>query len=65
MDQFRQNKYTAGFNTVTDTEDFDPGLTEETVKKLSAIKESLNGLQSLGLKHLHIYKQLKNLIGQK
>lgn len=32
------NKYTAGFSTVTDTDDFDPGLSEEIVKKLSALK---------------------------
>ena len=32
------NKYTAGFSTVTDTDDFDPGLSEEIVRKLSALK---------------------------
>ena len=32
------NKYTAGFNTQVETEDFPPGLNLDTVKKLSAIK---------------------------
>ena len=32
------NKYTAGFNTQIETEDFPPGLNLDTVKKLSAIK---------------------------
>ena len=38
MKEFDNNKYTAGFSTVVDSEDFKPGLTEETVRKLSAIK---------------------------
>jgi Fe-S cluster assembly protein SufB len=36
--KFADNKYTAGFNTVTETEDFEPGLTEDVVKRLSALK---------------------------
>lgn len=38
MQEF-DNKYTAGFATVTDTEDFEPGLSEDVVRKLSALKK--------------------------
>ena len=37
------NKYTAGFSTVIESEDFDPGLTEDVVKRLSALKNEQNG----------------------
>lgn len=37
MQEF-DNKYTAGFSTVTDTEDFEPGLSEDVIRKLSALK---------------------------
>ena len=60
MDEFRQNKYTAGFNTVTDTEDFDPGLTEDVVKKLSALKNEPEWVTEFRLKafaHLQTIKE--------
>ena len=58
--KFATNKYTAGFNTVTDTEDFDPGLTEDIVKKLSAIKEEPEWVTEFRLKafaHLQTIKE--------
>jgi len=45
-----ENKYTAGFSTVTDTEDFEPGLTEDIVKKLSALKEEPEWVTEFRLK---------------
>jgi len=60
VDEFRQNRYTAGFNTVTDTEDFDPGLTEDVVKKLSAIKNEPEWVTEFRLKafaHLQTIKE--------
>ena len=60
MEEFRQNKYTAGFNTITDTEDFDPGLTEDVVKKLSAIKNEPEWVTEFRLKafaHLQTIKE--------
>jgi len=60
VDEFRQNKYTAGFNTVIDTEDFDPGLTEDVVKKLSAIKNEPEWVTEFRLKafaHLQTIKE--------
>ena len=60
MDEFRQNKYTAGFNTVTDTEDFDPGLTEDVAKKLSALKNEPEWVTEFRLKafaHLQTIKE--------
>ena len=59
MDQFRQNKYTAGFNTVTDTEDFDPGLTEDVVKKLSAIKNEPEWVTEFRLKAFAHLQKIK------
>jgi Fe-S cluster assembly protein SufB len=59
MDQFRQNKYTAGFSTVTDTEDFDPGLTEDVVKKLSAIKNEPEWVTEFRLKAFRHLQKIK------
>ena len=59
LDEFK-NKYTAGFSTTTDTEDFDPGLTEETVRKLSAIKNEPEWVTEFRLKafaHLQTIKE--------
>ena len=56
MDEFRQNKYTAGFSTVTDTEDFEPGLTEDIVKKLSAIKNEPEWVTEYRLKAFEHWK---------
>jgi len=54
------NKYTAGFNTVTETEDFEPGLTEDTVKRLSALKNEPEWVTEFRLKafaHLQTIKE--------
>ena len=62
LDSLANNKYTAGFNTVTDTEDFDPGLTEDIVKKLSAIKNEPEWVTEFRLKafaHLQKIKEPK------
>ena len=59
MDQFRQNKYTAGFNTVTDTEDFEPGLTEDVVKKLSALKNEPEWVTEFRLKAFAHLQKIK------
>ena len=59
MDQFRQNKYTAGFSTVTDTEDFEPGLTEDVVKKLSAIKNEPEWVTEFRLKAFAHLQKIK------
>jgi len=59
VDEFRQNRYTAGFNTVTDTEDFDPGLTEDVVKKLSAIKNEPEWVTEFRLKAFAHLQRIK------
>ncbi len=54
------NKYTAGFSTQVDSEDFEPGLTEETVRKLSAIKNEPEWVTEFRLKawdHLQKIKE--------
>ena len=38
VSKLADNKYTAGFSTDTDSESFEPGLNEDVVKRLSAIK---------------------------
>ena len=50
LNELANNKYTAGFNTVTDTEDFEPGLTEDIVKRLSAIKNEPEWVTEFRLK---------------
>ena len=60
LDELANNKYTAGFNTVTDTEDFEPGLTEDIVKRLSALKEEPEWVTEFRLKawkHLQTIKE--------
>ena len=60
LDTLANNKYTAGFSTVTDSEDFDPGLTEDTVKKLSVLKNEPEWVTEFRLKafaHLQTIKE--------
>jgi Fe-S cluster assembly protein SufB len=60
IDSLANNKYTAGFNTITDTEDFEPGLTEDIVKRLSAIKNEPQWVTEFRLKafaHLQTIKE--------
>ena len=60
LDTLANNKYTAGFSTVTDSQDFDPGLTEDTVKKLSVLKNEPEWVTEFRLKafaHLQTIKE--------
>jgi len=50
LNNLQQNKYTAGFETITDSESFEPGLTEEVVKRLSAIKNEPEWITEFRLK---------------
>ena len=58
LDQFK-NKYTAGFSTITETDDFDPGLTEEVVRKLSAIKNEPEWVTEFRLKAFAHLQKIK------
>ena len=53
------NKYTAGFETVIDSEDFAPGLNEEVVKKLSAIKNEPEWVTEFRLKAWEHLQKIK------
>jgi Fe-S cluster assembly protein SufB len=60
VSKLADNKYTAGFSTQTDTEDFEPGLTEDIVKRLSAIKDEPEWVTEFRLKafaHLQTIKE--------
>lgn len=59
MKEFDNNKYTAGFSTVVDSEDFKPGLTEETVRKLSAIKNEPEWVTEFRLKAWEHLQKIK------
>jgi Fe-S cluster assembly protein SufB len=62
LNSLANNKYTAGFNTVTETEDFEPGLTEDIVKRLSALKNEPEWVTEFRLKafaHLQKIKEPK------
>ena len=59
MKEFDNNKYTAGFSTVVDSEDFEPGLTEETVRKLSAIKNEPEWVTEFRLKAWEHLQKIK------
>ncbi len=52
------NQYTAGFSTVVDSDDFEPGLNEEVVKKLSAVKNEPEWVTEFRLK---AWDQLQNM----
>ena len=58
LDEFK-NKYTAGFSTITETEDFEPGLTEEVVRKLSAIKNEPQWVTEFRLKAFDHLQKIK------
>ena len=54
------NQYTAGFSTVVDSEDFEPGLNADVVKKLSALKNEPEWVTEYRLKawdHLQKIKE--------
>jgi len=53
------NKYTAGFSTEVDSEDFEPGLTEDTVKKLSAVKNEPEWVTEFRLKAFAHLQKIK------
>jgi Fe-S cluster assembly protein SufB len=53
-----ENTYTAGFNTITDTEDFEPGLSEEVIKRLSALKNEPAWVTEF---RLNAYQHLQNI----
>ena len=53
------NQYTAGFETVVDSEDFEPGLTEEVVRKLSAIKNEPEWVTEFRLKAFEHLQKIK------
>jgi len=60
IDKLAINKYTAGFSTQTDSEDFEPGLSEEIVRRLSAIKNEPEWVTEFRLKafeHLQTIKE--------
>ena len=60
VSKLADNKYTAGFNTITDSEDFEPGLTEDVVKRLSALKKEPEWVTEFRLKafaHLQTIKE--------
>lgn len=60
LNTIQENKYTAGFETITDSESFEPGLTEEIVKRLSAIKnepEWVTEFRLKAFKHLQTIKE--------
>ena len=53
------NKYTAGFETIVDSEDFEPGLNEEVIKKLSAIKNEPEWVTEFRLKAFAHLQKIK------
>jgi len=60
LNSIQENKYTAGFETITDSESFEPGLSEDIVKKLSAIKNEPEWVTEFRLKafaHLQTIKE--------
>ena len=53
------NQYTAGFSTVVDSEDFEPGLNEDVVKKLSALKNEPEWVTEYRLKAWNHLQKIK------
>ncbi len=57
--KIKPNQYTAGFETVVDSEDFDPGLNEDVIKKLSAIKNEPEWVTEFRLKAFAHLQKIK------
>ena len=53
------NQYTAGFSTVVDSEDFEPGLNADVVKKLSALKNEPEWVTEYRLKAWEHLQKIK------
>ncbi len=61
-EEFKQEKYTPGFETQIDSEDFEPGLNEDIVRRLSAVKQEPEWVLEFRLKaweHLQKIKEPK------
>jgi Fe-S cluster assembly protein SufB len=61
MSEFDQtnNKYTAGFTTKVISEDFEPGLSEDVIKRLSAIKNEPEWVTTFRLKAFARLEKIK------
>ena len=61
MNEYREldNKYTAGFSTNVDSEDFEPGLTLDIVKRLSAIKNEPEWVTEFRIKAFEHLQKIK------
>ena len=58
-DEFKQEKYTPGFETQVDSEDFEPGLNEDIVKRLSAVKDEPEWVLEFRLKAWEHLQKMK------
>jgi Fe-S cluster assembly protein SufB len=61
VNEYREldNKYTAGFSTNVDSEDFEPGLTLDIVKRLSAIKNEPEWVTEFRIKAFEHLQKIK------
>ena len=57
-EEFKQEQYTPGFETQIDSEDFEPGLNEDIVRRLSAVKQEPEWVLEFRLK---AWEHLQNI----
>ena len=58
-EEFKQEQYTPGFETQIDSEDFEPGLNEDIVRRLSAVKQEPEWVLEFRLKAWEHLQKIK------
>ena len=58
-EEFKQGQYTPGFETQIDSEDFEPGLNEDIVRRLSAVKQEPDWVLEFRLKAWEHLQKIK------
>ena len=58
-EEFKQEQYTPGFETQIDSEDFEPGLNEDIIRRLSAVKQEPEWVLEFRLKAWQHLQKIK------
>ena len=58
-EEFKQEQYTPGFETQIDSEDFEPGLNEDIIRRLSAVKQEPEWVLEFRLKAWEHLQKIK------
>ena len=61
-EEYKTDHYTPGFNTEIESDDFEPGLDENIVRRLSAIKNEPEWVLDFRLKAFEHLQKIRNVM---